>query len=137
MNLKDLIAVSGLPGLFKVAANRSNGLIIEEVDSGKKRFASVRKHQFTPLESIAIYTVEDSVELSKVFEKMVEQLEDNPPPKTTADAEVLREYFLDVLPDHDEDRVAISDIKKVIKWFDFIQEHNLMDATDEASQEEE
>jgi hypothetical protein len=72
-----------------------------------------------------------------VFEKMVEQLEDNPPPKTTADAEVLREYFLDVLPDHDEDRVAISDIKKVIKWFDFIQEHNLMDAADEASQEEE
>jgi hypothetical protein len=69
MNLKDLIAVSGLPGLFKVAANRSNGLIIEEVDSGKKRFASVRKHQFTPLESIAIYTVEDSVELSKFLKK--------------------------------------------------------------------
>ena len=56
MNLEKLVAVSGMSGLYRMAANRSNGLIIEDIKSGKRSFASARKHQFTPLESIAIYT---------------------------------------------------------------------------------
>ena len=80
MNLDDLIAVSGLPGLFRMAANRSNGLIVEDLETGKRRFVSARKHQFTPLGSITIYTDDgDSVELANVFRNMRDQLEDRPP----------------------------------------------------------
>ena len=71
MNLKDLIAVSGISGIFKIAGNRNNGLIIEDLDTGKRKFAPSRKHQFTPLESIAIYTEDDSTELAKVFQNML------------------------------------------------------------------
>lgn len=56
MNLDKLVAVSGMSGVYRMSANRSNGLIVEEIPTGKLKFASVRKHQFTPLESIGIYT---------------------------------------------------------------------------------
>jgi hypothetical protein len=60
MELENFVVVTGLSGVYKMAANRSNGLIVEDLDSGKKRFVSARQHQFTPLESIAIYTLNDS-----------------------------------------------------------------------------
>jgi hypothetical protein len=133
MNLENLIAVSGLPGLYRLAANRSNGLIIEEIKSGKRRFASSRKHQFTPLESIAIYTDDgESMELKHVFRNMYDQLEDNPPIGTNSSSEDLHDYFEDVLPNYDKDRVFTGDIKKVIKWFNYLKESNLL-----TSQEEE
>jgi len=137
MNLKDLVSVSGMSGIYKMAANRNNGLILEDLDSGKRKFASARKHQFTPLESIAIFTEnDDSIELAKIFERMKEQMVDNPPISTTASSEELREYFFDILPNHDEDRVHISDIKKVLKWFNFLHERDLLKETP-ASEEEE
>ena len=81
MNLEKLVAVSGRPGIFKMAANRQNGLIIEDLDNGKKFFAPSRKHQFTPLESISIYTnnEESTAELKMVFSSMLSQLDENPP----------------------------------------------------------
>ena len=138
MDLKNLIAVSGLPGIYKMAANRNNGLIIEDLDTGKKRFASARKHQFTPLESIAIFTDDgDSVELKRVFSNMLEQMEDTPPSELGADAEVLHDYFADVLPNYDRDRVYTSDIKKVIKWFNYLHGKGLIILAPKNQSEEE
>jgi hypothetical protein len=141
MNLKDLVAVSGMSGIYRMAANRNNGLIIEDMDTGKKKFASSRRHNFTPLESIAIYTDSDSTELPKIFQNMLDQLEDNPPVSANASNSELREYFTDILPDHDQDRVNISDIKKVIKWFSFLHERGYLTeeaaAADETKDEEE
>lgn len=135
MNLKDLIAVSGISGVFRIAGNRSNGLIIEDLDTGKKKFAPARRHQFTPLESIAIYTDDDSTELAKVFSNMLEQIEDNPPVNPNAKPDDLREYFADVLPDFDRDQVSSGDIKKVIKWFNFLNERNLLSLEKETVEE--
>lgn len=141
MNLENYIAVTGLSGLYKLAGNRKNGLIVEDLDNGKRKFCPSRRYQFTPLESIAIYTDDgESIELKIVFRNMKDQLEDNPPLATTAKPEDLREYFFDVLPTHDEDRVYISDIKKVIKWFNFLNERNLLEEQPEkvtAGEEEE
>ena len=137
MNLENYISVTGLQGLYKMAGNRKNGLIVEDLDSGKRKFCPSRRHQFTPLESIAIYTDDgESIELKHVFKNMLDQLEDNPPPATSAKPEVLREYFFDVLPTHDEDRVYGSDIKKVIKWFKFLQDRDLLKDEPETETEE-
>lgn len=139
MNLKDIVAVSGLPGLYKMAGNRNNGLIIEEIDTGKRRFAPSRQHQFTPLESIGIFTTteEDSIELGKVFDKIQENLEQHPLVESNASSDDLRAYFTAVLPEHDEDRVKISDIKKVIKWFQYLKERDLLVADEEEKEAEE
>ncbi|PHN00952.1 DUF5606 family protein [Flavilitoribacter nigricans] len=134
MKIENIMAVSGLPGLYRMAANRNNGLIIEDLSTGKKRFASSRKHQFTPLESIGIYTDDgDTAELRVVFRNMLDQLEDNPPVDTGAPTEELTEYFADILPNYDRDRVKVGDIKKVIKWFSFLQEQELLQDDDAAS----
>ncbi len=66
MSLKDVVSVSGLPGLYKLVTPRSNGLIIQDYDTDKRRFVSVRKHHITPLESVSIYPVTDSVEMKVI-----------------------------------------------------------------------
>ncbi|MCB0592818.1 MAG: DUF5606 domain-containing protein [Lewinellaceae bacterium] len=138
MNLENLIAVSGLPGIYRMAANRSNGLIIEDVKTGKRRFASSRRHQFTPLESIAIYTDDgESTELKKVFRNMLQQLGDNPPASTSAKPDELHEYFADILPNYDRDRVFPGDIKKVIKWFNYLNESGALSAEEEEKESDE
>ena len=127
MNLDNLIAVSGLPGLYRMTANRSNGLIIEDLETGKKRFASSRKHQFTPLGSIAIFTDDgDSVALTDVFRNMRDQYEDQAPVDPSAKTAELFEYFTDILPNYDKERVYPGDIKKVIKWFNTLHSNGLL-----------
>ena len=136
MDLSNLVAVSGYSGLFKMAKNRSNGLILENFDSGKKKFYSSRKHQFTPLESITIYTYDEGAELTKVFQIMKEQAEENPPIAIKSTTEELREYFSKILPDHDEEKVYTSDIKKIIKWYNFLLERGLLEETEEEETQE-
>ena len=128
MNLEKLVAVSGRPGIYRMAANRPNGLIIEDLDTGKKFFAPSRKHQFTPLESISIYTdSEDSTaELKTVFINMLEQIENNPPVSTKASSADIKAYFGEILLDFDRDKVLVSDIKKLVKWFNYLNERNLL-----------
>ena len=138
MNLEEYVAVSGMPGLFRLVANRNNGLVVSDIDSGKSKFAPSRKHQFTPLASIGIYTETDSTELSIIFATMLEQLETNPPAAPKASAEDIVEYFNNILPEFDRDRVNVSDIRKVIKWFSFLNERDLLslEETEEESKEE-
>jgi len=131
MKLDDLVAVSGMSGVFRLAANRNNGLIIEDLDSGKRKFASSRKHQFTPLASIAIFTYEDSTELKTVLRNMMNQMDSNPVVKTSDSSKVLHEYFRKILPEYDEDKVHTSDIKKLIKWFNYLNERKMIDMIDE------
>lgn len=128
MNLEKLVAISGLSGVYKVVANKSNGLIIEDLETGKNKFVSSRKYQFTPLESISIYTDDDSRELSKVFDSMLEQYDDTPPVSPKSSKAVLEDYFADILPDYDRERVYPSDMKKVIKWFTYLKDRNLFEA---------
>ncbi len=137
MKLDDLVAVSGMSGVFKLAANRDNGLIIEDLDNGKRKFAPARKHQFTPLASIGIFTLDDSTELKIIFRTMIEQLEENPVPSASGSSIELHTYFRKILPDYDEDKVHTSDIKKVIKWFNFLNERKLIDMEDEPETTEE
>jgi len=126
MNLENYIAISGLPGIFKMVSSRSNGLLVSDIDTDKTRFVSIRKHQFTPLGTVAIYTMDDATELKVIFRSMLEQLDSNPPVDIKESADVLRAYFEKILPDYDEDRVQVSDIRKVIKWFNFLHERDLL-----------
>ncbi|HRD82241.1 MAG: DUF5606 domain-containing protein [Saprospiraceae bacterium] len=132
MNLDKLVAVSGMSGVYRMSANRSNGLIVEEIPTGKLKFASVRKHQFTPLESIGIYTDDgDTAALKEVFGKMLEQVSENPPVDPSSDTQTLFEYLAKVLPNFDRDRVHAGDVKKLIRWFSFLHEHGLTQAVEE------
>ena len=68
MDLSNVLSVSGLSGLYEMVANRPNGLIVKNIVSGKTQFAPARKHQFSPIETIGIYTIYDTVEIGEVFD---------------------------------------------------------------------
>lgn len=138
MSLEKLVVVGGISGVHKVAANRSNGLIIEDLDTGKKRFAPSRKHQFTPLESITIYTDDDeeTLELSKVFQNMFAKLAETPLVANSASNDDLKAYFAAIIPNYDRDRVFIGDMKKIVKWFKFLNDRSLITLEEEKTEEE-
>ncbi len=131
MNITNIIAVSGVGGLNQLVSSRSNGLVLEALDTGRVKFYSVRKHQFTPLETVSIYTMMDTVELKEVFNSMLAKSASHPIIDHKAPAEELTAYFSEILPDYDRDRVYISDIKKIIKWFKQLDAHGLTTASDE------
>ncbi len=138
MNLQKLLSVSGKPGLYRMIANKPSGLIVEGLADGKREFISSRQHQFTPLESIAIFTDDgDSVPIRTVIEKMYEQRDDTPLPDPKADKVVYREYLLDILPNHDQERVYVSDIQKLTKWYRLLDETGALTAEDPAADEAE
>ncbi|MEM9259278.1 MAG: DUF5606 domain-containing protein [Bacteroidota bacterium] len=132
MKLADIIAVTGLPGLYKVVTERKGGLIVESLANGKRRFAPQRKHQFAPLESMAMYTDDGEAEpLNKLFGRMNEQKEDNPAPAANAKKEELFEYLADILPNYDPELVHASDVKRLLKWYHFMAEHDLFETGEE------
>ena len=131
MNLEKLVAVAGISGVFRLVANRNNGLIIEDLDTGKRSFASSRKHQFTPLETIGIFIDNgETEELKVIFQKIKDTKADNPPCESDASAETVRSYFGTLLPNYDKDKVLISDMKKVVKWFNFLEARGFLDSTE-------
>ena len=131
MNLEKLVAVAGISGVFRLVANRNNGLIIEDLDTGKRSFASSRKHQFTPLETIGIFIDNgETEELTFIFQKIKDTKVENPPCESDASAETVKSYFGTLLPNYDKDKVLIGDMKKVIKWFNFLEARGFLDATE-------
>ena len=136
MNLKDILAVSGMSGLYKLVNSRNNGLLVTSLDDSTRTiFCSVRKHQFTPMETVAIYTMSDTIELSTIFERMLDQLDENPPASPSGSKTEIEDYFASIVPDYDEDRVYISDMKKVIKWFNILNEKGYLAAEPETEEE--
>lgn len=129
VNLDKYLVVGGVPGVHKLVATRSNGLIIEDRQEGRTRFVPVRQQQVTPLGTISIYTDTDegTVLLSEVFQKMLDQVESLPPASIQAPSAELRAYFTQILPEHDQDRVHINDIKKCIKWFNFMHQKGIFE----------
>jgi hypothetical protein len=134
MKLKNIISVSGEAGLFELVDTKSNGVVLRNPVDDKIKFYSMRIHQFTPLETIGIYTDTDTVDLKDIFAKMTAQTETHPIPAVKESNNKLLEYFVNILPDYDRDKVYASDIKKVIKWYNAMKESGFMEQEEEPSE---
>lgn len=126
--MEKLVAVSSVSSVMKLVSTKNSGLFLEDFDTKKIRFFSSRKYNFTPLESISIYVDSDdeTLPLGDVFAKMKEQLEENPLVSAKANSEELKAYFEKVLPNYDKEQVYLSDIKKLVKWFDYLNGRDLL-----------
>ena len=97
----------------------------------KKRLSVNVQQNVSVLSEIAIYTLSEEVPLKNVFEKIKEKEKGQQTSVKAKDSkDKLEEYFFEILPDYDEDRVYVSDIKKVIQWYNLLQEHNMLDSDD-------
>ena len=134
--LKGILAISGQPGLFKVLSEGKNGVIVESLLTGKKQtaFASAK---MSTLEDIAIYTTHEDFPLKQVFRKISDLENGNAAINSNSKPEELKKYFEKVLPDFDRERVYVSDIKKVLTWYNLLHEKGLLNFEEETPQAEE
>jgi len=126
IEVKNLIAVSGVGGVLKIVVARKDGVIAEDVTTGSKNYYPQRSHTFSPFEAISVYTTTEAISLAEVFGLMLGKSETTPIPTEKSDNKTLRSYFFEILPEHDIDKVHISDIKKIIKWFNFMKANDLL-----------
>jgi hypothetical protein len=117
IQIDKIIAVSSKQTLFKLIATKSNGLILEDLTTGKSNFYSSRTFQFSPLESIGIYTLSDNIPLKEVYERFLLGEEKAAIPSDSSSDQDYKNYFEQILPEYDKYRVHVRDMKKSIKWF--------------------
>ena len=125
MELEGIINVSGKPGLFKVISKSNNTVIIESL-TDKKRTAIYSHNQANLLNEIGIYTYNDTVPISDIFTKIAKKTSCGPSINHKSSKDDLINFFREILPEYDEDRVYISDIKKVIQWYNIMQSVDLI-----------
>lgn len=119
MEFSDIASVSGKGGLFKVLSPTRTGVILESLDSAKKKLVAGMQTKVSVLSDISIYTTdgEGAVPLQDVMLKIHEEFEGDTGLSGTSDPEELKSFLKHVLPTYDEDRVYVSDIKKLVNWY--------------------
>jgi len=128
MSLDKILAISGKPGLFEIVTQTRTGAVVQSLVD-KKRITVGAHSNISILSEIAIYTLTEEVPLRDVLKKVMDKENGQPTSISHKDGkDALEEYFFEVLPDYDEDRVYASDIKKVIQWYNLLQSNNLLDA---------
>ena len=127
MSLDKILSISGKPGLYKIIAQTRAGFVAESLIDKKKVSVNMQSN-VSVLSEIAIYTLTEELPLKEVFKKIKDKENGQPTSISHKDSkDVLEEYFFEVLPDYDEDRVYASDIKKVVQWYNLLQAHSLLD----------
>jgi hypothetical protein len=136
MGLEKILSVAGKPGLYKLITQTRTGFVAESLLDGKRITVSLRS-SVSVLSEIAIYTLEEEVPLREVFQKIQEKENGGKTSISHKDEKIkLEEYFFDVLPNYDEDRVYVSDIKKVIQWYNILTENKITDFSSEEVENE-
>ena len=118
--LKTILAISGKPGLYKLVSNGRNMLIVESLATGK-RTPAYSHDKIVSLGDIAIYTTDEDVPLSQVFDAIKVKNDGKAVDMSSfADDHALRTYFKEILPDFDDERVYTNDIRKVFNWYNLL-----------------
>ena len=133
MEYSKLVAVTGLPGLFELINSKPDGAIVRSLEDKTTRFVSSRVHNFSHLESIEVYSTGENVNLVDVLNAMGKASEKLPDEK---DASAVKKYFQKVYPEMDFDRVYVSDMKKMVKWFEVLKKNNVEIKLSETPEEE-
>jgi len=119
MKLSEIASVAGKGGLYKVVASTKSGLILETLDETKAKLVASGSQRISILHEISIYThtKEGTVALADVLTKIRQMFGDDPGIDAESDASELKAFLKSVLPEYDEERVYVSDIKKLVKWY--------------------
>lgn len=119
MNLSGIIAISGRPGLFKVIAQGKNNVIVESLVD-RKRFPAYSSDRISALDDISIYTYDEEKPLKEIFKSIYEKEEKGQTISHKESDDKLVNYLLEVLPNYDQERVYVSDIKKIFQWYNLL-----------------
>lgn len=136
MNLKEILSISGQSGLYKFISQGRQGIIVESFED-KKRTCVYATQKVTALEDIAIYSDDKEVPLEDILKTIYEKEEGGVSIDHKSSPEELKKYMTEILPDYDRERVYVSDIKKVVQWYNILHKHKLLKFDKEKEEKEE
>ena len=119
MDYSEIASVSGKGGLFKIVKPTRTGVILESLDEHRKKLVAGATQRISVLSDISIYTTtqEGSKPLNEVFYDIFKEFSDDPGVTSTSDPDELKAFLKHILPEYDEQRVYVSDIKKLVTWY--------------------
>lgn len=126
MDLKDILSISGYGGLFRFVSQGRNGVIVENLID-KKRMNANSALRISGLEDIAVFTDEKEVSLKEVFRIIFRKENGGATIDSKSSNEKLKQYFEEILPNYDKEKVYISDIKKIFSWYTILVGEKLID----------
>ena len=131
-DLKHVLAIAGRPGLYQLVASTRTGLVAEPLGGGARVSASARQ-QVHVLDEMALYTVEGERPLREVFAAVGANLKGAEAVPHNADSAVVMAEFAKLVPDYDDSRVYVSDMRKFFQWYNALVRHNFFSAADQAA----
>lgn len=137
--IRKILAISGKPGLYKLVSRGNKSLIVETVDEKKKRMPAFGADQVVSLGDISIYTDDDNeVSLASVFESIKNCYDSKAvelSPKKASQDDIIA-FFAKVLPNYDTDRVRVSDMRKVLSWYNILVEYGITEFVSKEAEED-
>ena len=126
MDLSKVLSVTGKSGLFKLLSHNKNSFIVESLTDGK-RMPVFPNDGVATLDNISIFTEDEDVPLQEVLLAIFKKENGAQSPVNVSDSNALKAYFAEVLPNYDRERVYVSNMKKVILWYNQLIEKGLID----------
>jgi hypothetical protein len=130
MDLKEIMSVSGHSGLFKFVTQGRNGIIVESFTDKKRMFVNATQ-KVSSLGDIAIFTEGEEVPLKDVFKKIHDSNPGIQAPDPKSAPEDLKIFMEKILPEYDRNRVYVSDIKKLVAWYNSLLAMDLLSFEEE------
>lgn len=130
MDLNEILSIAGKAGLYKVVTQSKNGVIVESLLDGKRATAFAHE-RISSLEEISIFSETEDVPLKQVFKIISEKQEGKEAISHKSSGKDLKTFFLDIMPDYDQDRVYVSDIKKVLQWYNLLLKKDMLEFEEE------
>lgn len=134
MDLSKILSISGKNGLYKLITQGKNNFIVESLEEGK-RIPAFSHDGISTLDNISIFTEDEDVALGMVFQAIFKKENGAETPAILNDNAKLKKYFEEVLPNYDKERVYVSNIKKVLVWYNILVKHNLIDLEENTTPE--
>jgi hypothetical protein len=125
MTLDKILAIAGKPGLFALKVQTRTGFVAESLLDGKKVTVGL-KSNVSLLSEISVYTKTEEKPLTEIMRAIATKEDNGPAISHKEDNAKLVAYFLEILPDYDQDRVYPSDIKKILNWYNMLQAKGLV-----------
>ena len=138
--IKEIPAISGKPGLYKLISRGNKMLIVETIDAAKKRLPAYAADKIVSLGDISIYTDDDKeVSLASVLQSAKDKYDGKTVDlnaKKASSADIIA-FFENILPNYDRDRVHVSDMRKLLSWYNILAENGETDFSEETEEEED
>lgn len=134
MDFSEILSIAGKPGLFKVVTQAKAGIIVESIIDGKK-FTAFSSERISSLEEISIFSENEDIPLKDVFKTFFEKCEGKETISHKSETKLIKSTFEEMVPDYDQDRVYISDIRKVLQWYNLLLKKEMLNFDEEADEE--